>query len=860
MAEARTEEDEESMRRDNREQVVRRQSNGSEGRPGRRKPENRLSQGPLWSLKAAIKRSTSRASFPDSPRDRNRDGDARGPVARRPEITILSAEPLPSPSWLSGTPGAFPPPPPPATQIWGPTIPPSIQPPPSYDEVIREKTQELGVHMSSSPPSELSTSHPAFRTTIATQTDTGSSPVKQVKPQRPPIPATPSQAVAAIDSRLTLPSESGQSEQLPSATPLPKEAERPRPRPRSRPSVTPVNNDVKVQTLVKLREDGLATLAARARCDGGKRDASQGKYFQELLEAFSSDDWGNPEQRGDDSGLSQSEEEVEEDDEDMAALRARIRAFEQEQAPLDGSRGDSGVNEEAVAKKPEPRPRPRLQGQPVKVLPPAIAPKPKSIPKASAVNSADAPSEILNPKPTPITEPLPTPDPSPAHCAAPVPAPRLPALKATPSPSETPSTIKSTSRPPVAPRTSVGATPHEKAPVAPTRPARPSTEVSRGPQTQTDTSVNLTGSSLEPNSVPSKASSPAPVHTKPSPCLKKAENICEPPLPPRPSSVKHLPPRPPSIKSVPARPPPPAIIASASQPRPPSSSLAANHRPSKRGPPLPPRPKPGHPLYTKQEVLIVLDELPPRPPPTVVTPLCSATECLLDLDVAPSAQLPEPALGTCQPTMQKHPEPPPVSGPRCVALFDLEGAEDDELTFSQGDVISLLEMVDQQWGRGQMRGRVGLFPLSFTQVTEDQPPENPVAITPPKEIEAMEWAVALFDFPGQTAEDLPFHKGAYIQVTEHVDSEWRRGRLDGREGLYPAAFTQACQGQPIPSQKAAVRGVAKALFAFTAEHEDELTVKPGDIITQVEPADEQWIAGVVGSKRGIVPKNYILLL
>lgn len=33
----------------------------------------------------------------------------------------------------------------------------------------------------------------------------------------------------------------------------------------------------------------------------------------------------------------------------------------------------------------------------------------------------------------------------------------------------------------------------------------------------------------------------------------------------------------------------------------------------------------------------------------------------------------------------------------------------------------------------------------------------------------------------------------------------------------------------------------------------------GDIITQVEFVDEQWILGVVGGKRGIVPKNYISL-
>lgn len=61
------------------------------------------------------------------------------------------------------------------------------------------------------------------------------------------------------------------------------------------------------------------------------------------------------------------------------------------------------------------------------------------------------------------------------------------------------------------------------------------------------------------------------------------------------------------------------------------------------------------------------------------------------------------------------------SGPRCIALFDYEGEEDDELTFSQGDVIALLELVEQEWGRGQIHGRVGIFPLNFTEVVEPLP-------------------------------------------------------------------------------------------------------------------------------------------
>uniref|UniRef100_A0A3B4WE52 SH3 domain-containing protein n=1 Tax=Seriola lalandi dorsalis TaxID=1841481 RepID=A0A3B4WE52_SERLL len=52
---------------------------------------------------------------------------------------------------------------------------------------------------------------------------------------------------------------------------------------------------------------------------------------------------------------------------------------------------------------------------------------------------------------------------------------------------------------------------------------------------------------------------------------------------------------------------------------------------------------------------------------------------------------------------------------------------EDELTFSQGDVIALLELMGQEWGRGQIHGRVGVFPLNFAEVVEPlpQPPPPP---------------------------------------------------------------------------------------------------------------------------------------
>lgn len=74
-----------------------------------------------------------------------------------------------------------------------------------------------------------------------------------------------------------------------------------------------------------------------------------------------------------------------------------------------------------------------------------------------------------------------------------------------------------------------------------------------------------------------------------------------------------------------------------------------------------------------------------------------------------------------------------TSGPRCVARFDFEGEQGDELSFSEGDVIQLLEYVEDEWASGKLNGHVGIFPLNFVEVLEDLPPA-PVQKSAPNKI------------------------------------------------------------------------------------------------------------------------------
>ncbi|WBW71733.1 Wiskott-Aldrich syndrome-like protein binding protein Lsb1 [Schizosaccharomyces osmophilus] len=69
------------------------------------------------------------------------------------------------------------------------------------------------------------------------------------------------------------------------------------------------------------------------------------------------------------------------------------------------------------------------------------------------------------------------------------------------------------------------------------------------------------------------------------------------------------------------------------------------------------------------------------------------------------------------------------------------------------------------------------------------PPSYPHAV----ENSTIERVVALYNFPGPDAGDLPFNTGDVIDVKEHINKDWWRGSLHGREGIFPSNYVSFLQ-------------------------------------------------------------------
>ena len=87
--------------------------------------------------------------------------------------------------------------------------------------------------------------------------------------------------------------------------------------------------------------------------------------------------------------------------------------------------------------------------------------------------------------------------------------------------------------------------------------------------------------------------------------------------------------------------------------------------------------------------------------------------------------------------------------------------------------------------------------------------------------------MAQFDFDAGNEDELSFRTGDTITITEYIGDEWLRGKLHGREGLFPKAFVDVGgeSGSGVSSGVTTPMGHGKALYDFDGESSDELTFK-----------------------------------
>ncbi|KAK4154016.1 hypothetical protein C8A00DRAFT_14831 [Chaetomidium leptoderma] len=141
-----------------------------------------------------------------------------------------------------------------------------------------------------------------------------------------------------------------------------------------------------------------------------------------------------------------------------------------------------------------------------------------------------------------------------------------------------------------------------------------------------------------------------------------------------------------------------------------------------------------------------------------------------------------------------------TGGKKALIQYDYERAEDNEIELREGDYVTNIEMVDDDWWMGtNAQGESGLFPSNYVELVDEdeeaaapQPPAPaPVAQREePEPAAAGPTATAQFDYEAAEDNELSFPEGATITDLDFPDEDWWFGHYGGASGLFPANYVQ----------------------------------------------------------------------
>ncbi|KAJ3212627.1 Triose-phosphate Transporter [Entophlyctis luteolus] len=119
-------------------------------------------------------------------------------------------------------------------------------------------------------------------------------------------------------------------------------------------------------------------------------------------------------------------------------------------------------------------------------------------------------------------------------------------------------------------------------------------------------------------------------------------------------------------------------------------------------------------------------------------------------------------------------------------------------------------------------------------------------------------ATAIYQYDAQEDNEISFAEGELISEIEKTDEGWWQGRnAAGQVGLFPATYVEEIRGggttvppppppppPAAPAMPARPKGIiATAMYQYDAQEDNEISFVEGELITEIEKADEGWWQG-----------------
>ncbi|KAL8220362.1 UNVERIFIED_CONTAM: hypothetical protein K2H54_044286 [Gekko kuhli] len=172
----------------------------------------------------------------------------------------------------------------------------------------------------------------------------------------------------------------------------------------------------------------------------------------------------------------------------------------------------------------------------------------------------------------------------------------------------------------------------------------------------------------------------------------------------------------------------------------------------------------------------------------------------------------------------------------CQVTFPYTPVKEDELALCPGELVQILEEIEDGWWLGKKSGQLGAFPSNFVQELGSLPPAEPIFPEPK--------LGAAKQRPKVTDETFML-KEAEAGKPEMV--------LEKPVAVIPKAQTpQTCDSPQY----------CRVMFDYEPAHEDELPLRKGDLVVLLnkDTMDVGWWEGQIHGKRGLFPDNFVMPL
>ena len=187
-----------------------------------------------------------------------------------------------------------------------------------------------------------------------------------------------------------------------------------------------------------------------------------------------------------------------------------------------------------------------------------------------------------------------------------------------------------------------------------------------------------------------------------------------------------------------------------------------------------------------------------------------------------------------------------------VAIANFTG-EVGELSFKKGDIIKVLEKVDENWSKGKIGTTLGIFPVNFVTTKRNKPslptniggsPRNSKGTSSPR---------------NSRASNSPHHTRSATIAARPSGGGYVPRRAPSRSTSNTTHSSGSRNSSPsvngVNNRK--IQPCARALFAFSGEKKDELSFSEGVKIRLLKRIDSNWLEGELNGKIGIFPQSFV---